>query len=192
MVSLFWQAPAQEQNRYRIFLHWRTYTGVRPTPVTHNDLQQLLHEFRSKRIDEKYDQEDVVAPTSRPHIVSSGATMPSPPPSRPISIAIPTPPMTPRAQALRSQESCELDGSASPTPPPRPVSVVRPKSVAVPKVAMATVLYDCPASMEGTLAIFAGETVVIVDNSAAEWWAVKNSEEQTGWAPAAYLQMCAK
>lgn len=161
--------------------------------MAHSDLQQLLQEFRSKRIDEKYDQEDVVAPTIRVH-VSSGAFVPSPPPSRPISVVIPTPPLTPSIETVKSQhtqDSGEGDGSASPAPPPRPVSVMRPKSMA-PRVTMATVLYDCPASIDGTLAIFAGETVVIVDNSAPEWWAVKNSDDQTGWAPASYLQLSNK
>eukprot|EP00602_Paraphysomonas_sp_CaronLab_P010658 CAMPEP_0185037120 /NCGR_PEP_ID=MMETSP1103-20130426/31086_1 /TAXON_ID=36769 /ORGANISM="Paraphysomonas bandaiensis, Strain Caron Lab Isolate" /LENGTH=1566 /DNA_ID=CAMNT_0027574947 /DNA_START=35 /DNA_END=4735 /DNA_ORIENTATION=+ len=242
------QAPVESKDRFKLYLHYCSYSGHRTQRVNNEDLNHLLQEFQGKIIDEKFREHDVVviqagkspsktgravtdavtsslAPSmlsgagsnsatgvAKPrrsvtpnvtmvsaggNIISSGNTakksfehstsraeseaedVPPPPPPRPGKESSDAPPPPPPRPAKESSDV--------PAPPivPRPVARSKPKVSLPPS---ATVMFDCAAAQEGMLNMRAGETVIIEDATKEDWWSVRNTYGQVGWAPASYLR----
>jgi len=79
------QAPKGDRHRYRVFLHCSTYDKLRTTPPTLEELPMILSQFRTKEVDEKFLENDVlkVRSTTPPNPSTASPPPPPPPPPRP-------------------------------------------------------------------------------------------------------------
>jgi hypothetical protein len=97
---------------------------------------------------------------------------PPPPPAPPAPSAAPA---APRAPTM-----------AIPTAPPAPKA---PTSSARPSGKRAKAEYDFTASEPEELSLTEGETLYVLDDSAEDWWKVRNERGEEGEVPASYVEV---
>lgn len=139
---------------------------IRPCP-TAADIPNILAQFHTRPVDEKFEDEDIIRPSSNQSAISASAS-----PAASVS-----PGVSPSS------------GSAPPPPAPRPPPPRAPPAP-TPKYVVA---FDYNNSVEeGMMSISVGEELNITDQSDPDWWnATKLSGPeagQSGWVPAAYVK----